>query len=77
MKVETIDDVLGAECVDVMKLDVEGSELHVLGGAAQALRAGRIRHIVFEEHQGPTSDVVRLLESMGYAVLRSVGQFEG
>jgi FkbM family methyltransferase len=68
VKVETIDGVLGAEPVDVMKLDVEGSELHVLVGAAQALRAGRIRHIVFEEHQGPTSDVVRLLESMGYAV---------
>jgi FkbM family methyltransferase len=70
VKVETIDDVLeaeGAESVDVMKLDVEGSELHVLCGATQALRAGRIRHIVFEDHQGPTSDVVRLLESIGYA----------
>jgi FkbM family methyltransferase len=71
VKVETIDDVLGAEgaeSVDVMKLDVEGSELHVLRGATKALRAGRIRHIVFEDHQGPTSDVLRLLESMGYAI---------
>jgi FkbM family methyltransferase len=68
VKVETIDDVLGATLVDVMKLDVEGSEFDVLAGANQALRAGRIRHIVFEEHQGPSSDVVRLLESAGYEI---------
>jgi FkbM family methyltransferase len=68
VSVETIDDVLGETRIDVMKLDVEGSELQVLVGASQALGAGRIRHIVFEEHQGATSDIVRLLESAGYEI---------
>ncbi len=68
MKVETIDEILGDAPVGVMKLDVEGSELQVLRGASRALRDGRIRHIVFEEHQGPTSEVVRLLESVGYEI---------
>jgi FkbM family methyltransferase len=65
---ETIDDVLGDTPIDVMKLDVEGSEFQVLDGAKDALRRGRIRHIVFEEHQGPASDVARLLEAAGYEI---------
>ena len=68
VKVETIDEILGDAPVGVMKLDVEGSELQVLRGASRALRDGRIRHIVFEEHQGPASEVVRLLESVGYEI---------
>jgi FkbM family methyltransferase len=66
--VETIDDVLGTAPVAVMKLDVEGAELAVLAGATAALAAGRIRHIVFEEHNGPASDVVKLLRSLGYEI---------
>ena len=66
--VETIDDVLGATPVAVMKLDVEGAEMDVLAGASAALAAGRIRHIVFEEHNGPASDVVKLLRSRGYEI---------
>ena len=66
--VETIDDVLGATPIAVMKLDVEGAEMNVLAGASAALAAGRIRHIVFEEHNGPASDVVKLLRSRGYEI---------
>jgi FkbM family methyltransferase len=66
--VETLDEVLGDTDVGVMKLDVEGSEQQALAGGSQALRAGRIRHIVFEEHRGPTSEVVRFLQSLGYTV---------
>ena len=61
-------EILGDAPVGVMKLDVEGSELQVLRGASRALREGRIRHIVFREHQNPTSKVVRLLESVGYEI---------
>ena len=73
--VETIDDVLGATPVAVMKLDVEGAELNVLAGASAALAAGRIRHIVFEEHNGPASDVVKLLRSRGTRSSPSAGRF--
>ena len=66
--IEAIDDIVGATPVDVMKLDVEGVEHLVLDGASQALSAGRIRHIVFEDHRGPASDVMQRLQSMGYVI---------
>ena len=72
VKVETIDDVIGTMPISVMKLDVEGFERAVLGGASRALGAGQITHIVFEDHAGADSDVARFLESLGYEVF-SIG----
>jgi FkbM family methyltransferase len=72
--VETIDDVLaiparrGPVQIGVMKIDAEGGELEVMAGARSALEEHRIRHIVFEDHRGPSSDVMRVLESAGYEV---------
>jgi hypothetical protein len=42
--------------------------LAVLRGAREALAAGRVRHLVFEEHAGPGSRVCRLLADLGYAL---------
>ncbi|HLG54686.1 MAG TPA: FkbM family methyltransferase [Vicinamibacterales bacterium] len=69
---ETIDGVIGTTPIAVMKLDVEGTELAVLTGARQALDAGRIRHIVFEDHVGAGSDVTQLLAACGYRIF-SIG----
>ena len=73
--VETIDDVLGsfagqptAARIGVMKIDAEGGELDVLAGARGVLEDRRIRHIVFEDHSGPSSDVMRLLRNAGYEI---------
>jgi FkbM family methyltransferase len=71
VRLETLDRVV-TEDISVMKLDVEGFELQVLEGAARALRSGRIRHIVFEDHSGTGSGVMRLLASAGYH-LYSIG----
>ena len=68
VNVETIDDVLGDTTIALMKLDIEGAELAALRGASRALGAGRIRHIVFEDHEGPASEVTRFLKSRGYAI---------
>jgi FkbM family methyltransferase len=65
---ETIDEVLGADSVAMLKLDVEGYELQALEGATRSLAARRIRHIVFEDHQGRGSAAMRLLASVGYRV---------
>lgn len=49
--VRRLDDCLdewGVETVDLMKLDVEGHEPHVLEGAAGSLAAGRIRAVLVE-----------------------------
>ena len=51
-----------------MKIDAEGGELDVLTGARRALEERRIRHIVFEDHGGPSSDVMRLLRNADYEI---------
>jgi FkbM family methyltransferase len=71
---ETLDHALGATMVAVLKLDVEGFEPHVLRGAARTLAERRIRHIVFEDHDIASSEVVRLLRQAGYQLF-SLGWF--
>ena len=70
--VAKLDDVIGADRVGVMKIDVEGHEHQVLEGAAQALHAHRIRHIVFEDHHGAGSGPMTLLREAGYEIF-SIG----
>jgi FkbM family methyltransferase len=72
-----LDDLLvscGVETVDLMKIDVEGYESHVIEGAREALRRGTVKHVALELHPrqlralGTTSeDVVLLMESLGFA----------
>lgn len=72
VEVDTLDSLLGDTVVEVMKLDVEDFEYQVLLGAAQALQARRIRHIVFEDHHARDSQVIRLFQASGYELF-SVG----
>jgi hypothetical protein len=66
--VETLDDVVGERIVGLLKVDVEGYEFPLLKGAARALKEHRIRHIVFEDHEGSASDAAKFLQSAGYKV---------
>jgi hypothetical protein len=55
VRVSTLDDILdslGLESVDLLKLDVEGSELDALNGAERSLKAGKIHAIGFEFGSG-------------------------
>jgi FkbM family methyltransferase len=63
-----LDALLLGRKVGVMKVDVEGHEISVLRGGKEALTAGRIQHIVFEDHAGPDSAVGRLLAGRGYTL---------
>jgi len=72
VKVEALDRLIGDRVTAVLKLDVEGFEIHVLRGAAAALGSRRIRHVVFEDDDVGKSQVVRLLQDAGYRVF-SVG----
>jgi FkbM family methyltransferase len=68
VQVETLDDELHGRSVAVLKIDVEGAEYEVLEGAADALRAGRIRHIIFEDHLGAGSRTMGHLLGHQYAM---------
>jgi FkbM family methyltransferase len=73
----TLDDVLGDRSVGVMKLDVEGHELEVLLGGRRTLSEGRVRDVVFEDHEGAGSPVWSLLRDHGYEVAQLERTFRG
>jgi FkbM family methyltransferase len=68
--IETValDDVLRERTVALLKLDVEGHELSALDGAAAALAARRISHILFEELAPLPTPVSARLEAQGFAL---------
>jgi FkbM family methyltransferase len=64
VRVTTLDKVVGSARFGLCKLDVEGHELKVLGGATALLRERRLRDIIFEDlgpYPGPVQQ--RLLDS--------------
>jgi FkbM family methyltransferase len=75
----TVDDSMrsrGIESLDLLKIDTEGHEFHVLMGATQALEQGRIQSILFEfgEHCVQSrvflKDYFELLGKHGYVLHR-------
>ncbi|HEX6389188.1 MAG TPA: FkbM family methyltransferase, partial [Solirubrobacteraceae bacterium] len=48
--VEQLDDVIGERQIGLLKIDVEGHEPEVLRGARRLLESGRVRDIIFEDH---------------------------
>jgi FkbM family methyltransferase len=64
-----IDALVAKREIGMMKLDVEGHELLVLQGTAEALKHGQIDHIVFEDHVGPTSPVCQYLTECDLTIL--------
>jgi FkbM family methyltransferase len=56
VQTDTVDNLLGNECIDLMKIDVEGAEFMVLSGAKKTLNEGRITHLMVELHDGKRKD---------------------
>jgi FkbM family methyltransferase len=66
--VERFDDAVDETRIALLKLDVEGHEAAVLNGARDALAAGRIRNIVYEDHHPDDSAVGKILKDYGYSI---------
>ncbi len=67
--VERLDDAAGDRDIGVLKIDVEGHEPEVLRGAERLLATGRIRDIVFEDHEPYPDPSTDLLEAAGYHLI--------
>jgi FkbM family methyltransferase len=56
------------EPIGVLKIDVEGHEIKAFTGGRESLKAGKVRDIIFEDHEGVTSEVSRMLAAFGYSI---------
>lgn len=71
VKTITLDDFLNRE-IYILKIDVEGHEYSALLGARSLLAQGKIRNIIFEEHDIENSGVATVLVDFGYRIF-SIG----
>lgn len=55
---------------DIVKMDVEGGELHVLMGMEDWIQKKRVRDFVFEDHQEFPSRVMQFFLDHGYELFR-------
>lgn len=66
VEVKRLDDVIGEQRVGLLKVDVEGHEPSVLRGGLELLQSGRIRDVIFEDHDPYPDEATRLVEDAGY-----------
>ena len=67
VETDTVDNLLGSKRVSLMKIDVEGAEFLVLGGAKKALEEGRVDYLMIELHdEERKNELDSLLESRNY-----------
>jgi FkbM family methyltransferase len=59
VSIDTLDHALAGECPSLIKLDVEGFESEVLGGAAQTLVRPELKAIITEDRSTPVLDSLR------------------
>jgi FkbM family methyltransferase len=57
---DTLDNILGEQRVDVMKIDIEGAEVSALEGAARILK--KLRKIIVEVHGSNFDKVMQILD---------------
>jgi FkbM family methyltransferase len=63
-----LDHAVSKKRYSLMKVDVEGHELGVLQGAGCLVEENLIENILFEDHEGPTSEVFDFLKRKNYFV---------
>jgi FkbM family methyltransferase len=72
VRTTTLDSYFGQQQIDFCKVDTQGAEYHVLVGARQLLRDGRIGvlYIEFEDNADPR--IIETLQEAGYRIFGTV-----
>ncbi len=68
VRITTLDIALDGRTAAVVKIDVEGATQSVIAGARDSLRAGRIRHLIYEAHEDERDSLAGSLRDFGYSV---------
>jgi FkbM family methyltransferase len=68
VRATTLDEIIGERSIGILKIDIEGHELKAFAASRKTLDAGRVRDIIFEDFEGMTSRVARLLSEAGYTL---------
>jgi FkbM family methyltransferase len=73
VEVVRLDEVLGDEQIDLLKIDIEGADTWALQGAERLLRNRQIRYVLWEQNQQrmqalniPEERAIEFLMSVGY-----------
>jgi FkbM family methyltransferase len=66
VEVRRLDELAGQTSVGLLKVDVEGHEAEVLGGATSLLERRLVRDIIFEDHELYPSEATSIVEQSGY-----------
>jgi FkbM family methyltransferase len=66
VEVKRLDDVSDEQSIGMLKIDVEGHETAVLRGGLELLESGRIRDVIFEDHDPYPTESTELVEGAGY-----------
>lgn len=64
----TLDEALDVDSVKLLKLDIEGYEAEAITGARQLLKSGRVRNILFEDHELGLGQMASSLQAYGYEI---------
>jgi FkbM family methyltransferase len=72
VQVVRLDDVLGDEPIDLLKIDIEGADTWALMGAERLLRERRIKHLWWEQNK-PRMRELNINETEAARFIKSVG----
>jgi hypothetical protein len=77
VSVERLENLIGDEIIDIMKIDVEGSSLEALAGLGDKLNQVRVLHVETEDWTGSDEKVKKYLEQRGWHLADERQQWSG
>lgn len=77
VQTDTLDDLVGDEKIDIMKIDVEGHSIEVLNGFEQRLKQVKVFHIETERWTDSNVKVKAFMTARGFTMVDETEQYGG